>query len=1054
MLELRALGSAEIATDTSILTPSQEIVFAAALYLTLERERKVSRTGLAELLWPRVDPSIRAHRLRQTLLQLKKLGFPVVADRDTVRISTQIVADTDQIEASDLSAPGRESSLDFLPGYSPRFSEPYADWVDRKRSQMSSICSRVLVAQLGRERARANWNAVDGIARSILRLDPYNESAVLAFSEACAMRGQKREAVKLIDDYLREIGGNADIRLPAQLLRKRIIDSTTNTPAISHGDSPFVGRESEVQTLTQRLKQAQKGRGGACLIVGEPGIGKSKLASEVAKFAGLQGIRTQTVSCQRTNIDRPLSVLVDLVPWLRDMPGALGCSQETLAALRRLTDFDSRVGELSSAAAESHALHRALRNALFDLLDAITDEVPLLLVFDDVQWIDRISAEILAEMIAWSATKRLLVVMNSRHYETALIDLFVLGSTDVLRLSSLRDDAAHALLTSVVGATVADGSQSQLGWILEVGEGNPFFLQELAKHWVESGGRAEAPSSVAKVLTDRLARLDPLSLKVLQACTVLGQSSTIERVEGLLDCAPHELLGAIQELSAAGMLSCTADSAELTPLSLRTRHDLLANAVLGGLGPASRAFLHRRAGLALEKELSGEWKSTAVLWACAFHWHHAGDRDRALSVVRSCAEHLLEVGLPQAASDTLDRALEYCSTDEQRLSVLTRQVHALQMAGQWTRSKEVLVRCRQIRTRATPTSNQHDAFEIMLYDASYRTSLDLLSLLPEITSCVQCPDASTEQRVQAGVMALKIATDIDPLLLDSIYREIEPLIAKLDARDSNRAEAEMVFHAIRGDGELAIAAAQVLIDTARESKDPVRLSRALTNAANSHRINGSLEDAEECLYEALDCCTKHHMVDRARLTMQQLVRTRLTRGDIVSAREILEQSKALPATAENLVGAEEQHLLEIRLSLHEGNVARAAAEFSLLQKVSSIYTPSRRAAQLALEVRVRLEQGVVAETLRPLVSELEKIHTTLWAIGLQDLEAESLFIALDALGERERGTVLLKEYLTKQRRERRPPPHELAKVVSVPLSRGREFFTPRNTAGSLTRPTA
>ncbi|HVF39255.1 MAG TPA: AAA family ATPase, partial [Gemmatimonadaceae bacterium] len=823
MLQLRALGNAEIETDRATLTPSQEIVFAAALYLVLERERKVTRTGLAELLWPAVDPSIRAHRFRQTLLQLKKLGFPVVADRDSVRISTQVHADIDQVKTSERLASERGGSLDFLPGYTPGFSEPYADWIDRKRSQVTSVCSRMLISKLEQERARANWNEVEEIARTVLRLDPYNESAVLAFSEACAMRGQKREAVRMIDDYLREIGGNADIRLPAQILRKRIVNSIPPSATVALRDSAFVGRESEVQVLTERLKQVQRGRGGACLIVGEPGIGKSKLASEFARFAGLQGLRTQTVSCQRTNVDRPLSVLVDLVPWLRDMPGALGCSQETLLALRRLTDFDSRVGELSSAAAESHALHRALRNAVFDLLDAVTDELPLLLIFDDVQWIDRISAEILAEMIAWSATKRLLLVMNSRDCETGLTDLFVLGPTDVLKLKALPDNAAQALLTSIVGEPVLDSSRSQLGWILEVGEGNPFFLQELAKHWVESGGRAEAPSSVAKVLTDRLARLNPMSLKVLQACTVLGQSSTIERVESLLDCSPHELLGAIQELGTAGMLSCTADSAELTPLSLRTRHDLLASAVFGGLGPAARAFLHRRAGMALEKELAGEWKSTAMLWACAFHWHHAGDRDRALSVVRSCAEHLLEVGLPQAASDTLDRALEYCSTDEQRLSVLTRQVHALQLAGQWSRSKEVLVTCRQIRGRTTSVCNQHDAFEILLFDASYRSSLDVLALLPDTKRCIECEDALPEHRIQAAVIALKVASEVDGLAMDSVYEIAEPLLEKAASNDPSRLEAEMVYHSMRGNGRRGIAAAGTLVDLARLSNDPIRV---------------------------------------------------------------------------------------------------------------------------------------------------------------------------------------------------------------------------------------
>jgi DNA-binding SARP family transcriptional activator len=84
MIALRALGTAEIDTGTAIITPTQEIVFAAALYLILERDYRVSHTHLASLLWPSVPEQPRAHRLRQTILRLNKLGLSVRADRNNL----------------------------------------------------------------------------------------------------------------------------------------------------------------------------------------------------------------------------------------------------------------------------------------------------------------------------------------------------------------------------------------------------------------------------------------------------------------------------------------------------------------------------------------------------------------------------------------------------------------------------------------------------------------------------------------------------------------------------------------------------------------------------------------------------------------------------------------------------------------------------------------------------------------------------------------------------------------------------------------------------------
>src|SRR5688500_10042813 len=173
MIELRALGNAEIVTGVTTLTPSQEIVFAAALYLVLERGKRVSRTRLASLLWPSVSEKPRAHRLRQTILQLKKLGIIVRADRNTVQLSEHDArTDIDDFEQSAAEGVAKKDSLEFLSGYSPRFSEPFADWVDSERGKVHATATRHLVANLEMARAKGNWTACDKISLRCLQLDP------------------------------------------------------------------------------------------------------------------------------------------------------------------------------------------------------------------------------------------------------------------------------------------------------------------------------------------------------------------------------------------------------------------------------------------------------------------------------------------------------------------------------------------------------------------------------------------------------------------------------------------------------------------------------------------------------------------------------------------------------------------------------------------------------------------------------------------------------------------------------------------------------------------
>src|SRR3954463_2942095 len=123
MIALRAIGTAEISSESLTITPSQEIVFAAAIYLILERGKFTSRARLASLLWPDAAETVRAHRLRQTILQLRKLAFPIVADRVTLHLrKPDVQADIDSLETIVRERQGQGQSLEFLPGYCPSFS--------------------------------------------------------------------------------------------------------------------------------------------------------------------------------------------------------------------------------------------------------------------------------------------------------------------------------------------------------------------------------------------------------------------------------------------------------------------------------------------------------------------------------------------------------------------------------------------------------------------------------------------------------------------------------------------------------------------------------------------------------------------------------------------------------------------------------------------------------------------------------------------------------------------------------------------------------------------
>src|SRR5205814_1624818 len=177
VIVLRALGTAEIETPVTTVTPSREIVFATALFLVVERGKRVSRAHLASLLWPRVPEKARAHRLRQTLHQLKKLGITVLADRNILSLNKENVrSDVDRISDKHLASSETIELLEFLPGYVPRFSEGFQDWVDMVRENTYAALTVGLLSALRTARDSGNWVNVERISAQCLRLDAYNEA--------------------------------------------------------------------------------------------------------------------------------------------------------------------------------------------------------------------------------------------------------------------------------------------------------------------------------------------------------------------------------------------------------------------------------------------------------------------------------------------------------------------------------------------------------------------------------------------------------------------------------------------------------------------------------------------------------------------------------------------------------------------------------------------------------------------------------------------------------------------------------------------------------------
>ncbi len=1029
MIRLQILGSAEIRTASAAITPSQEIAFAAALYLLLERARPVSRAKLAGLLWPRAECSVRSHRLRQTILQLKKLGFGLAATRDTVRIVTPVSVDADS-EFENLSRPGSFGGIDVLPGYDPTFSTTFCEWVDSVRERLHTQLLERLIPQLEIARASGDWSRANRIAACCLELDPYNETALLSRAEGFAMRGQKSAALDLLDRYIADVTPrNTDVVIPAKVLRTRVTkQAQINTNQWLVREPEWVGRQAEMLSLTAQLSKARQGCGSACLIKGDAGMGKTRLASELSKFAALQGVRVERVGCRRSDVNQPLSAFIALVPRLRELPGALGADHESLLALRRLTDFNAASGTQEGGVEDPASVYTNLRAAIFDLLDAVSEERPLLIVIDDIQWLDATSLTLFAAMLEWLPTRSLLLLFTSRGL-SVLEEEISAGFISALQLGPLVDADARAVVSEIVRGAGTEITAENLDWLTRASDGNPYFLQEFTKHWIETGGLTEVPPSVASVLDERISRVSNSAKQLLQACALLGENSNLERLTQILELPAYELLAAIEELTAAGMVRLARASDASTKV-LQVRHDLLANAALSKLSVPAAAFLHRRCGGVLEREVLGPTISVSLLRSCAFHWQESGDVNRAYELTVKCASYLLKIGLAADASAALEGVLAWCSTTDQQVQVLERMAEAQRLARDSAALLNTINRVRELQG-TEPGAARHDCLEITEFETRRLCENRLDRLFARTLDCVYNRELSPSHRLCVGVVALKIASSMADLTeIERIYGELRTFLSDsaLDARA--RLQVQVIYHAMVGDLGDAARFAKERITFERANGTWSELHNAMSDLSYVLRRVGPSEQVTRVLTEAYELAISRKLFAVARDSADKLC-SFLANMNEPTAHIWHERAKQSHGEPRQMHTTFSVGVYEARFALTDDRAEEAARLISEFPWDWLVDRYGLRGAAVALRLRTQIALRAQPSSLLPDINELRSLYPRIAGIGGQDYEISSLCTALVYVGDTDLARDYLMDYIANKRRELTSPSPPLEHIRAV-----------------------
>lgn len=690
------------------------------VYLAVESGSGHRRDHLVDLLWPRASAAEGRHSLSTALSVLRaKLGRGVIeTTRDNIRLIEGAVAvDLTRLEAGEVLADETRPELEvaaFLDGFELADADEFLRWRERQQARLLPAILKAMIVLIDRCRRTADARTMERLADRMMVLDPLSEDAVRAKMESRAFDGDRLTALRVFEEWkdalARELGA-----VPSDLvegiairLRRRGWERSANDriPSVRTDQwrgRPFIGRQAEYRVLYEGWERTQRGEAGHVLVRGDSGVGKTTLVERLSTAAGLEGASVSRVQCYELEREIPYSVVSGLVVGLLERPGVTAASPEALAELgRTVPQVRQRFAHLPPPVdSQGETARVRLADAMHEMVLAIAEEHPVILVVDDLHLADDASLAVLHHVIRRAKEQPIMVVSAVRPGELGqspqaarLLESVAGLGFQAISVPPMSDDEGSALLDSLLPADEPKPVGAARKALLRAAAGYPMVLELMVQDWRAHGEQslalslgamtAELPDGHAGAylpIFERLCRaLDAATRGVLDLAAMLGPHLNDLEMYSLVDLTLGNTMRGLGHLSALRVLRDGSRGLEFT-------NELIRACVYQAIPSPVRRELHSR----IADRLLARGAQAAARCGLEIAWHciRSARPEEALPFLLTGAFEAIRLGVPHEAERAL--ATSRCHlAGNVRDRAATLLVEALQEQGAWTASLRVI----------------------------------------------------------------------------------------------------------------------------------------------------------------------------------------------------------------------------------------------------------------------------------------------------------------------------------------------------------------------------
>lgn len=506
-------------------------------------KKTATREEIIYVLWGADNENVGRKNLREAVYQIKKLlGKEVLLTSGHTSISlnpdVSVDVDWDHIDKDNILEQEEEG---FLAHFHIKNSYEFEEWMASMQEQYDQSIIDSAHQQLATASSAKDMAQIQKFSNILLKHDPYNEKLYQEIMEIYAAGGNYNMAIKLYYDLEKILEEELGVEPSGEIteLFHQIFNVKGNVAVENVSwNLPFMGRTEEIYRISQCLTGSGKWEHPQCIAIGgEEGVGKSTLLEKARQMVKGNQMIPLFAACYRDEADFFLRPWNDIFWEIRQCAenGVFKKEifQEEDAEIKlvmkgTVSDGEEKVGRLT---------YQIMEQAVLKLFRKITEHHKVVLFFDDIQWMDQMSFQLLNRILLTIGTDRILLMCtysqsNDTEIMEALEKLTRKDCLQVMKLQSFSREETNEILHKYLPQLDKENEKREN--IYQMTDGNAFFLMELINLIREKGYTLEMSPKTTNLIKARLAGLPDIENEVLDCLSLFPEKISIEELELLL----------------------------------------------------------------------------------------------------------------------------------------------------------------------------------------------------------------------------------------------------------------------------------------------------------------------------------------------------------------------------------------------------------------------------------------------------------------------------------------------------------------------------------------